>query len=343
MLDKAKLKINQGRSILDKWDREYSATKKRIEEECNDRWVSKPKAIQEKVPYMLTRLQELDHIVEVQQNFFNFLGPTLKSIVSDTEGIDSLRKKVIDLVQPFILFGNEEIFNKNRSGEWKGIYSGFNQKQSQIENETMDLIQETFKFLRSSINTFDFLLNFKSIQTLKQIKDQMELKYSEVLMKYDTELKNNQNLFNKYKDSLNVSKHQPKISGQIHWALSIYKRIKQPWLKFKQKEDILEKNLWDIITNKYIELAIQIDNYQESIWKAWDDNVANRARELVTLKIIKDTGNSYKKYKVNFQNDLKVLIKEVKQLEKLGYQSTKKTIIDTAIQERSYQKDITHL
>ena len=40
---------------------------------------------------------------------------------------------------------------------------------------------------------------------------------------------------------------------------------------------------------------------------------------MVTMKIIKDTGNSYKKYTVNFQNDLKVLIKEVKQLEKLGY------------------------
>jgi hypothetical protein len=93
----------------------------------------------------------------------------LKSIVSDTDGIDKLVKKVVDLVQPFILFGNEEIFNKNRNGEWKNIYGGFNTKQSQIENETMDLIQETFKFLRSSINTFDFLLNFKSIKTLKQI------------------------------------------------------------------------------------------------------------------------------------------------------------------------------
>lgn len=93
----------------------------------------------------------------------------MKSIVSDTDGIDKLVKKVVDLVQPFILFGNEEIFNKNRNGEWKNIYGGFNTKQSQIENETMDLIQETFKFLRSSINTFDFLLNFKSIKTLKQI------------------------------------------------------------------------------------------------------------------------------------------------------------------------------
>ena len=77
----------------------------------------------------------------------------------------------------------------------------------------MDLIQETFKFLRSSINTFDFLLNFKSIQTLKQIKDQMSQKYSEVLMKYDLEIKQNSHLFQKYRDRLCVSKHQPKISG----------------------------------------------------------------------------------------------------------------------------------
>ena len=36
-----------------------------LEEECTDRWVSKPKAILEKVPYMINRLKELDTIVEV--------------------------------------------------------------------------------------------------------------------------------------------------------------------------------------------------------------------------------------------------------------------------------------
>jgi hypothetical protein len=84
----------------------------------------------------------------------------------------------------------------------------------------------------------------------------MEMKYSEVLMKYDTELKNNQNLYHKYGDNLSVSKHQPRISGQIHWALSIYSRIKKPWLKFKQREHILDPSLWNQITKKYIDLAI---------------------------------------------------------------------------------------
>ena len=44
-LEEAKVKINQGRTILIKWEKEYNATKKKIEDECNDRWVSKPKAI----------------------------------------------------------------------------------------------------------------------------------------------------------------------------------------------------------------------------------------------------------------------------------------------------------
>lgn len=89
------------------------------------------------------------------------------------------------------------------------------------------------------------------------------------------------------------------------------------------KEEILDPDLWKQITGKYIDLAIKIDNFQEGIWKSWDDGVANRARELVTMDIIIDTGMRYKKYKVNVQNDLKVLIKEVKQLEKLNYSSEK--------------------
>lgn len=35
----------------------------------------------------------------------------------------------------------------------------------------------------------------------------MEMKYSEVLIKYENELKSNRTLFNKYKDILSVSKH----------------------------------------------------------------------------------------------------------------------------------------
>jgi hypothetical protein len=76
--------------------------------------------------------------------------------------------------------------------------------------------------------------------------------------------------------------------------------------------NILDPSLWGQITKKYIDLAIKIDNYQEEIWKAWDEGVANRARDLVTLPIIKETGCEYKKYKVNIENDLTVLIKEVK-------------------------------
>ena len=44
-LEEATIKINQGRNILVKWEKEYNMTKKKIEDECNDRWMSKPKAI----------------------------------------------------------------------------------------------------------------------------------------------------------------------------------------------------------------------------------------------------------------------------------------------------------
>lgn len=60
-----------------------------------------------------------------------------------------------------------------------------------------------------------------------------------------------------------VSKYQPNVTGRINWALSIYKRIKQPWLNFKHYEDKLSsvKELWDTITDKYIKLAVDIDTY----------------------------------------------------------------------------------
>jgi dynein heavy chain len=108
-----------------------------------------------------------------------------------------------------------------------------------IENNTIKLIDDTFKDLRSSEGAFDLLNNFKNIATLDEIAKKLQKKYTDVLNNYKKELDNNRALFEKGKKayeegnpSLIISRGKPPIAGIISWASSIMQRIKSPILKF---------------------------------------------------------------------------------------------------------------
>jgi dynein heavy chain len=58
------------------------------------------------------------------------------------------------------------------------------EQQKAIVQKTIELIDETFKSLRSAEGAFDLLQNFKSIDTLEDISTTLQKKYQEVLKQY---------------------------------------------------------------------------------------------------------------------------------------------------------------
>lgn len=50
---------------------------------------------------MIKVLKELAEIADVLKKFLVFLGPNLKAVTGNAEGIDNLVEKVKDLVKPF--------------------------------------------------------------------------------------------------------------------------------------------------------------------------------------------------------------------------------------------------
>ena len=75
------------------------------------------------------------------------------------------------------------------------VFSNFTSHKDKIEGETVTLIQNTFRDLRSSIGAFDLLQSFKSIETLDTISNNLQKKYYDVLAAYKKELDANKALF----------------------------------------------------------------------------------------------------------------------------------------------------
>jgi len=217
----------------------------------------------------------------------------------------------------------------------------FYSSKQELEAKTIELIHGTFKNLRSAEGAFDLLQNFKNIATLENISRELQKQYTEVLQRYRSELTKNRELFETDRNNLLVSKNKPPIAGSISWARAIYYRIKRPILKFKQKEQALKEppDLFPNIKKEYLEVANMIYVYQKEKFSEWSDKIIERAMSYLKNCILDKKDG---KYLVNFPEDFKILIKEAKSLEKMGYKISK-ILINICLQEKEYQRYVDRL
>ena len=158
-----------------------------MDEEQLERWEFHPKPLAERCKYMVSILRDLLHITESMKKFLVFLGPNLKSVTGNSEGIDKLTLEVKDLVVSFVE-AKENFFDKANQSLWSQLFNNFKTQQATLEHKTMKLIDSTFSDLRSSEGAFDLLNNFKNIETLDEISKRLQKKYTDVLNSYRKEL-----------------------------------------------------------------------------------------------------------------------------------------------------------
>jgi len=96
------------------------------------------------------------------------LGPHLKAVTGKSQGIDKLVNDVKNLTVKFEE-SNYNFFNKNNLNQWTKEHTNFKKKSKIIEEDTIKLINETFRDLRSAEGAFDLLQKFKTVSTLDKI------------------------------------------------------------------------------------------------------------------------------------------------------------------------------
>ena len=93
--------ILQGKTILENWDSEFQKTQASMDDEQLERWEFVPTPLVDRCKYMVGILGDLLEITENMKKFLVFLGPNLKSVTGNSEGIDKLTLEVKELVTPF--------------------------------------------------------------------------------------------------------------------------------------------------------------------------------------------------------------------------------------------------
>jgi hypothetical protein len=95
-------------------------------------------------------------------------------------------------------------------------------------------------------------------------------------------------------------------------------RIKGPIKKFKEKSDQLMTPTFKSVALSYVALAKELDKtYEQSIFDQWKKDNTEEAIRLLKLNIL-DKSKKGDVYSVQFDPQLKVIIREAKFLDRIG-------------------------
>lgn len=137
----------------------------------------------------------------------------------------------------------------------------------------------------------------------------------------------------------------PPNSGGIAWARSIITRVKNPIDKFKTKASILTNTATGKeVAKSYVDLAkLLTEDYEGKKFQKWTDAMSTLAIQYLKKSILeKISANGKECYKVNFDPNLRVIIREAKFLDRIG-KEIPHTIVNIALQEKDYMMHIDSL
>jgi dynein heavy chain, axonemal len=367
----AKKHVQEARAVLTQWSENYFRMRKRIEDSGSDhRWEFERKALFGKTDYMSDVCANILEIVEALDHFKVFLGPELKAVTGDAEGIDEVLKRVDGLSDPLKIPFEEKIFDKAYEKPWEVIMRRFRGSVAEIEKMTEVFIKESFRKLRSAEGAFELVQNFQKIgaddssdtggsqigggQPVagSSIKQQISNRYDDILEQYVHELEALKQLFKTDKEKPPLYKNYPPVAGSIAWARDLYQRAKRPILRFKNHGGLLDDEFGDKVKLNYLEFARMVDTYVSELFSDWEQAVAVLAGERLKLPVLRSIANYVPPtkqqekegipfvlppppYRVSFSHDLKMIIKESRYLDKLGFRIPE-SALNVTLQESKY-------
>ncbi|XP_060895064.1 dynein axonemal heavy chain 10 [Labrus mixtus] len=266
--DEAKSKVCDGKRVMDQWRSSYFQVRAEIEESSRDpRWEFDRKRLFEKTDYIAAVCQDLHNVLKILEEFYNIFGPELKAVTGDPKSIDEVLCSVDRLVLP-LESASFNPFNVFKMGSWKTIMQEFDSTVQAIEGQAIDLIDQSFRTLRSSAVAFDMLLKFRQICSREVINNHLITKFNDILAQYREEVLINE-IFEAQKDQPPLNNSEPPVAGAIRWVRSLILRLKHTILPFVQEPEMADSVQAKVVKEKYVEMAMKTREYEFKKYNDW--------------------------------------------------------------------------
>ena len=203
--------------------------------------------------------------------------------------------------------------------EWKAKKATFYQENEDMKNATRELIDTSFRKLRSAEGACDLLQSFKSIKSKGAIQKQVMNKFNDILEQFTRELDKASENFYVHQAKPPVSKNQPPIAGAIKWARGLLAKTKQTMSKLLATEgDIIKTtDMGQTVESKFKSFARIIKQFEDKLYLTWFETADSSTMAHLKLSVLKrspETGI----VEVNFHQDLTEMIHEARYLDRMG-------------------------
>lgn len=323
--------LDQAIDIVKKWKHCYSETKNKA------KWDFPNGQITGGTEYVQKICGKLKLGLEKVKEYLKFLGPELKRVIGgSTDRIEKEREKVH---KAYSILENLKfpLFDKSYEVTYNEAFAKFEASMKELENDTVKLIDETFDGpLRSAESAYDLYINFGNLIKQEEIQQAMNKKYIKILDKFINEVTVTEEIFNSHKHSPSISKAKPIVSGKIAWARLLYLKMKKPISRiFMDNDKFDHSNNQEILKKieelkyKFINIANKLKDYEREIFEEWKKECLEKFLTYMQNTILSTNG---KKYEVNFDPKLKLMIRNTKFLNLYGFEAPK-NINNLALEE----------
>ncbi|KAL3928386.1 MAG: hypothetical protein SGPRY_002407, partial [Prymnesium sp.] len=312
------------------------------------RWEFDRNKLFSRTRYMALRCTDLLFVAEMLRDMRAMLGPELKAVTGDAKGIDEVMSRVEALVVP-LETAPFDLFDRRYQTSWEAAMAKFRENVAAIEEMLKKFMDDSFTKLRSAEGAFELLQKFRSMQSHEASQKLMERKTIDILSQYEKELDHVNHLFESNRDNPPLSKNQatsmhpplphplslyalcstlclplrplkgrpPPLAGSINWSHSLFLRVRKTIAKFQSvDEDLFSTEQGKEVSRKFVQVSKAIRRYEKSRFEDWKETVNSKAMQLLKQPIFRGEGSSIS---VNFHEDLVILIRESKYLDRMGF------------------------
>uniref|UniRef100_A0A383W4S5 Dynein-1, subspecies f n=1 Tax=Tetradesmus obliquus TaxID=3088 RepID=A0A383W4S5_TETOB len=330
--------LRVSKAVLESWQSTYMQVREKIETSGRDaRWEFSKATLFARSNYMAEVCGHLSEMVEIVDDFFKFLGPELKAVTGDTKGIDDVIEHVQLMVEP-VETAMFDVFDQVHAPQWKALRAHFYADNEKVKAATRELIDTSFRKLRSAEGAFELLQNFKSIKSRGAIQQQMMNKLVDILEQFLREIIAAQEMFDRSKGNPPLTRNQPPVAGAIHWSHQLFSRVKLTMSKLTAVEpegSWRQMPVGQQVHERYMALAKQMMEFEKQWFQGWRENVDNIAMRHLKQPIFArqpETGVVV----VNFHPKLRVLMSEAHYLDRKGF-NIPPLALQVALQEDEYR------
>ena len=226
----------------------------------------------------------------------------------------------------------------------------FRTRIKELERRLAAVITQSFDDTDTLSDKFRLLDSFDDLLKRPIIQDELEKKHIVLIETYKKDLKTVQEIFVEYGkqdteklDEKVLYKNLPNVAGALNWTKSLKDRIKAPLEKLAMiSPDIQEKEEYKDVAKMKNAIEHRLTDYEDQKLLNWQKNEGEGAREkLDKFLLARDESNLT--LRVNFDQSLVKLLREVKYLKMLEVKMIPAAAEEVYSKSETYRKQVNKL